>query len=65
MLLQEAHRFLKHAMDGSAHLHALDIVHTDLSMASMLIGRVQGNGFDPRGHVFRIADMDGLLARGC
>ena len=43
----------------------LDIVHTDLSMASMLIGRVQGNGFDPRGHVFRIADMDGLLARGC
>jgi serine/threonine protein kinase len=62
--LQQAHRFLKHAVDGVAHLHALDIVHTDLSMATMLIGRVQGNGLVPRGDVLRIADMGGLLASG-
>jgi serine/threonine protein kinase len=58
---QQAQRFLKQAVDGVAHLHALDIVHTDLSMANMLIGRVQGNGFDPRGDVLRIADMGGAV----
>ena len=43
-------RFVTHAVSGVAHLHELGIVHTDLSMANMLVGS---------GDILRICDLGG------
>ena len=45
---------------GVGHLHACGIVHTDLSMANVL---VSAGGFEPRcKHVLRIADLGGATS---
>ena len=59
ILLTLAQRFLRQVADGVMHLHSLNIVHTDLSMANMLIVRRRPNGYEPSGDVLRITDMGG------
>ncbi len=56
-----AQRFLRQLVDGVAYLHSLGLVHTDLSMANMLIGRKQG-GYQPSDDVLRISDMGGAVS---
>ena len=57
--MKSASRLIRQLVQGVAHLHGLDIVHGDLSMANMLIGRNEGNGFEPSAEVLRIADLGG------
>ena len=60
--LRSASRFLRHLVQGVAHLHGLGIVHGDLSMANMLIGRTDGHGFEPSGDALRISDLGGAAS---
>ena len=60
----KALRFLRHLVEGVAHLHMLSIVHTDLSMANMLIGQPASSqgAFELRGPVLRITDLGGAAS---
>ena len=49
----QAHNFIGQVVSGVAHLHSLDIVHSDLSMANILVG-----GCGPS---LRIADFGGAM----
>ena len=57
--MKSASRLLRQLVEGVAHLHGLDIVHGDLSMANMLIRRDGGSGFEPSAEVLRISDFGG------
>ena len=49
----QAHAFVLQVVSGVAHLHSLDIVHSDLSMANVLVG-----GCEPS---LRIADLGSAM----
>ena len=49
----QTHGFIAQVVSGVAHLHSLDIVHSDLSMANILVG-----GCEPS---LRIADFGGAM----
>ena len=52
---------LRQTAAGLGHLHSCGIVHTDLSMANVLVA---SGGFEPRrGDVVRIADLGGGCQR--
>ena len=46
---ESSHRFILHAASGVAHLHEMGIVHTDLSMANLLLNHGE----------LRVADLGG------
>ena len=57
MPLDKVQSCLRQTAAGLGHLHSCGIVHTDLSMANVLVAR---GGFEPRrGDVVRIADFLG------
>ena len=60
--MKSASRLLRQLVQGVAHLHGLDIVHGDLRMANMLIGRNEGTGFEPSAEVLRISDLGGAAS---
>ena len=60
--MKSASRLLRQLVQGVAHLHGLDIVHGDLSMANMLIGKNEGTGFEPSAEVLRVADLGGAAS---
>ena len=60
--MKSASRLLRQLVQGVAHLHGLDIVHGDLSMANMLIGKSEGTGFEPSAEVLRLSDLGGAAS---
>ena len=40
-------------------MHDMSIVHADLAMANMLVGRRADAGFEPSGDILRITDLGG------
>ena len=60
--LRLASLYLRHIVRGVSHLHGLGIVHADLSMANMLVGRQEGTGWEPCADILRIADFGGAAS---
>ena len=54
-----ASTYLRHLVQGAAHMHDMSIVHADLCMANLLVGRRQDAGFEPSGDILRISDLGG------
>ena len=52
-------KYLRHLVQGAAHMHAMSIVHADLGMANMFVGRRADAGFEPSGDILRISDLGG------
>ena len=60
--LRVASKYLRHLVQGAAHMHDMSIVHADLCMANMLVGRGADAGFELTGDILRISDLGGA---GC
>ena len=47
---------MRQLLQGVGHLHEVGVIHTDLSMANMLVGDC---GLEPRSRTLRVTDLGG------
>ena len=57
--LRLASKYLRHLVQGAAHLHDMNTAHADLCVANLLVGRRPDAGFEPSGDILRISDLGG------